>query len=228
MSGGAQLVLDFGHRSALGREDFLVAPSNAEAVAWLDRWPAWPAPALAIYGPEGCGKSHLVQVWRARSCALEFPRADLESWALGERLGVARAAFIDDADRGVDEAALLHLYNMLAERGGHLLVTGREGPARWALQLADLRSRLIAAPAVAVAAPDEALMAALLVKLFADRQLRVNADLVAYVVTRMDRSFEAARRLVAALDQTALAARRRITVPLARAVLEDLERAKQS
>ena len=226
MSGGAQLALDLGHRSAFGREDFLVAPSNAEVVAWLDRWPAWPAPALAIYGPGGCGKSHLVQVWRAQSGALEFPRADLVGWALGERLGAARAAVVEDVDRGVDEAALLHLYNMLAERGGHLLVTGREAPARWVLRLADLRSRLIAAPAVAVAAPDEALMAALLVKLFADRQLRVNADLVAYVVTRMDRSFEAARRLVAALDQTALAARRRITVPLARAVLEDLERAK--
>lgn len=228
MSGGTQLVLDLGHRSAFGREDFLVAASNAEAVAWLDRWPAWPAPALAIYGPGGCGKSHLVQVWRARSGALEFTRADLVGWGLGERLGAARAAFVEDADRGVDEPALLHLYNMLAERGGHLLVTGQEGPARWALRLADLRSRLIAAPAVAVAAPDEALMAALLVKLFADRQLHVSAELVVYLVPRIDRSFEAARRLVAALDQTSLATRRRITVPLARAVLEDLERAKQN
>lgn len=228
MNGGGQLVLDLGHRPAYGREDFLVAPSNAAAVAWLDRWPAWPAPALAIYGPGGCGKSHLAQVWRTRSDALEIARSSLASGALGDRLGAARAAFVEDADRGVDEEALLHLHNMLAERGGHLLVTAREGPARWALRLADLRSRLIAAPAVAVAAPDEALIAALLVKLFADRQLRVNADLVAYLVARMERSFEAARRLVGALDQAALAAHRRVTVPLARAVLAELERAKQS
>ena len=228
MSRGDQLVLDLGHRPAFGREDFLVAPSNAAAVAWLDRWPAWPAPALAIYGPGGCGKSHLAQVWRARSDALEIARASLATGGLGGRLGAARAAFVEDADRGVDEEALLHLHNLLAERGGHLLVTAREGPARWTLRLADLRSRLIAAPAVAVAAPDEALIAALLVKLFADRQLQINADLVAYLVARMERSFEAARLLVGALDQAALAAHRRITVPLARAVLADLERVKQS
>lgn len=228
MTRGEQLALDLGHRPAYGRDDFLVAPCNAEAVAWLDRWPNWPAPALALYGPGGCGKSHLAQVWRARSGALEFTRASLVSGGLGERLAAARGAFVEDADRGVDEEALLHLYNMLAERGGHLLLTAREGPGRWSLRLADLRSRLIAVPAVAVAIPDEALIAAIMVKLFADRQLHVNADLVAYLVTRMERSFEAARRLVAALDQTALAAHRRITVPLARAVLEDLERAKQS
>ncbi len=228
MSGRGQLVLDLGHRPAFGREDFLVAPSNAAAVAWLDRWPAWPTPALAICGPGGCGKSHLAQVWRARSDALEIARSSLASGGLGERLGGARAAFVEDADRGIDEEALLHLHNMLAERGGHLLVTAREAPARWALRLADLRSRLIAAPAVAVAAPDEALIAALLVKLFADRQLQVNADLVAYLVARMERSFEAARRLVGALDHAALAAHRHITVPLARAVLAELERVKQS
>lgn len=228
MSRGDQLVLDLGHRPAYGREDFLVAPSNAAAVAWLDRWPAWPAPALAIYGPGGCGKSHLAQVWRARTDALEIARASLASGGLGERLGAARAAFVEDADRGVDEEALLHLHNMLAERGGHLLMTAREGPARWALRLADLRSRLIAAPAVAVAVPDEALIAALLVKLFADRQLQINADLVAYLVARMERSFEAARLLVGALDRAALAAHRRITVPLARAVLAETERVKQS
>jgi len=227
MSAG-QLVLDLGHRPAHGREDFLVAPSNAAAVAWLDRWPAWPAPALAIHGPSGCGKSHLAQVWRARSAALEIVRSSLSSGALGERLGTARAAFVEDADRGVDEEALLHLHNMLAERGGHLLVTARQGPARWPLRLADLRSRLIAAPTVAVAAPDETLIAALLVKLFADRQLQVSADLVSYLVARMERSFDAARRLVAALDRASLAAQRRITVPLARAVLAELERVTES
>lgn len=220
----AQLALDLGHRPAYGREDFLIAPCNAEAVAWLDRWPAWPAPALTLYGPAGCGKSHLAQVWHSRSAALELLRESLVVAELGARLGAFRAAIVEDADRGIDEQALLHLHNMLAERGGHLLLTGRDPPSRWSLRLADLRSRLVAAPAVAVAAADEMLISALLVKLFADRQLRVGAELIAYLVTRMERSFEAARRLVAALDEAALAAHRPITVPLARTVLEQLAR----
>ena len=224
----AQLALNLGHRPALGREDFLVAPCNAEAVAWLDRWPEWPAPALTLYGPAGCGKSHLAQVWRARSAALMMSREELVAAALGERLGEARAAIVEDVDRGIEEAALLHLYNMLAERKGHLLLTSREAPARLPLKLADLRSRLVAAPAVLLASPDEALIGALLIKLFADRQLRVGAELVSFLVTRMERSFLAARSLVDALDAAALAAHRPITVPLARQVLDRLDLEKDS
>ena len=117
------------------------------------------------------------------------------------------------------EEPLLHLYNLLAERGGHLLVAAREPPARWPIALADLRSRLVACPAVAVAAPDEALIGALLIKLFADRQLQVGEGVVAYLALQLDRSFAAAQDAVAALDTAALAEHRRVTVPLARRVL---------
>jgi chromosomal replication initiation ATPase DnaA len=228
-----QFVFDLAHRPAYGREDFLVAPCNADAVAWLDRWPDWTAPALALYGPAGCGKSHLAQVWRQRSNAIEIGPGALETQRLAERLGDARAAIVEDADaalaaHAIEEEALLHLYNMLSERRGHLLLTARAAPARWSLSLADLRSRLNAAPAIAVALPDQELIAGLLVKLFADRQLRVGSDLIAYLAARMERSFEAARKLVAALDVAALAGRRAITVPLARKVLEEIERAAAS
>jgi chromosomal replication initiation ATPase DnaA len=219
-----QLALDLGHRPAFGREDFLVAPCNAEAVAWIDRWPAWPAPAQALYGPPGCGKSHLVQVWRARADAIPFERAALRSEGLADRLGDARAAFLEDAEAGLgreEEEALLHLYNMLAERGGHLLLTGSDAPARWPLGLRDLASRLRAAPAIAIAPPDEALIGGILVKLFADRQVRVSTELVAYLVARIERSFEAARAMVATLDAQAIAAGRPITIPLARRLLEE-------
>ena len=155
-------------------------------------------------------------------------REELVAAALGERLGEARAAIVEDVDRGIEEAALLHLYNMLAERKGRLLLTSREAPARLPLKLADLRSRLVAAPAVLLASPDEALIGALLIKLFADRQLRVGAELVSFLVTRMERSFLAARSLVDALDAAALAAHRPITVPLARQVLDRLDLEKDS
>ncbi len=215
---GRQFTLDLGQRPAQGREDFLVAPCNETAVAWLDRWPAWPAPALTLYGPAGCGKSHLAEVWRARSGARIVGLAALAD----DDLRQAAATIIEDVDAGLTpalEAPLLHLYNWLAEGGGHLLLTARTPPARWPLGLADLASRLKAAPAVGVALPDEPLIAALLVKLFADRQLRVGEGVIAFLLGRMERSFAAARALVAALDAAALSSRRNITVPLAGAVL---------
>ncbi len=216
-----QLPLELGHRAALGREDYLVSESNREAVAWIDLWPDWPAPGLVVFGSPASGKTHLAEVWRARSGAVRVERDALTSGAVTACIGQARYAVIEDADRGVDEPALLHLYNVLAERRGSLLLTAADAPARWAVRLPDLRSRVAALPAVAIRAPDDDLMQAVLVKLFADRQLRVEPELVAYLATRLDRSFAAAEAAVATLDRAALAARRAPTIPLARDALRD-------
>jgi chromosomal replication initiation ATPase DnaA len=213
-----QLILDLGHRPALEEADFLVTPCNQAAIQWLDRWPHWPAPALTLYGPAGCGKTHLARVFAARSEAPMIEADRLATEAVPQLLGGARACVVDDADRASAEP-LLHLYNLIAERRGGMLLTAREPPARWPGLLLDLRSRLVAAPVVAVAAPDDALLAALMVKLFADRQLAVSEEVVLFLLRHMERSFEAARRLVAELDAAALRDRRGITIPLARAVL---------
>jgi len=222
-----QLILDLGHRSASGEADFLVAPSNAAAVAWIDGWPGWPAPALVLHGPPGCGKSHLAAIWRARAGAPLIAAESLTVEGVPDLLGAAAGAVVDGADRA-EERPLLHLYNFVAERRGHLLLLAEEPPARWSTGLADLRSRLLAAPPVALLPPDDALLGALLVKLFADRQVAVGQEVILFLLSRMERSFDAARRLVEALDRAALAEGRAITVPLARGVMERLAAAQSS
>lgn len=216
----------------MGAEDFLVADSNAAAVAWLDRWPDWPAPALVLHGPPGSGKTHLTQVWRHRSNAVTADAATLADADPLALISARGAVAIDDAEavcggegeKGEGERILFHLYNLAREQGGHLLLTARRPPSRWPILLPDLASRLRAAPAAAVAEPDDGLLGAVLVKLFADRQVRVGVEVVAYLLPRIERSFAAARRVVAALDAASLARRGPITVPLARAVLDELER----
>lgn len=216
---GQQLVFDLPLRTAVGRDDFLVADCNGDAVAWLDRWPDWPGPALCLYGPAGCGKSHLLDIWRSRSHAAGVPAGALNT-ATVPALAAAGAVAVDDADTPGEEAALLHLYNLLRERGGFLLLAARQPPSRWPVRLPDLRSRLNAAPAVGVEPPDDILLAALLHKLFADRQVVVNEDVVGYLVKRMERSFDAAGRLVAAVDAAALAGQQAVTIPLVRRILD--------
>lgn len=217
-----QMPLDLGHRAALGREDFLVAPGNRDAVAWLDLWPNWPAPGLVIYGPEACGKTHLAEVWRARSGACVLAPQEIAGRDAPAILGAGRAAVIERPDRGVDERALFHLFNYLAAEGGSLLLTGEHPPTLWPLRLPDLRSRIAALPAVAVRPPDDALIEAVMVKQFTDRQIRVAPDVIAYLVPRLERSLAEVRAVVAALDTAALAARRPVTVPLARQILHDI------
>lgn len=226
-----QLPLALEPRPALGREDFLVAPCNAVAVGWIDRWPDWESgrglPALALVGPPGSGKTHLAQVWRARSGALALVPRAADPAALAEALGEAVAVLVDDADRlagdPAGERGLFHLYNLLRERDGRLLLTGRAAPARWGIVLPDLRSRLESAAVAELGPPDDALMRALLQKLFADRQLRPGAGVLDYLLARMERSHAAARALVARLDARALAERRALRLPLVRAVLEEEE-----
>ena len=235
MSAPAQLPLDLGHRAALAREDFLVAPSNSLAVAWIDRWPDWPSQALAIYGPAGSGKTHLCQVWRRASGAVEVDvetlRRDEPPAYLGTAEGGVRACVVEDV-AGVLEAEpevarrLLHLYNMMLERGGFLLLSDRAAPARWGCPLADLRSRLAGMQAVALGDPDDSLIRAVLWKHFTDRQLIVGPEVVDYLMTRMERSFAAARGVAAALDRVALARKKPVTVALARGVLQDIESAE--
>ncbi len=212
-----QFTFEFPHRPAFGVEDFLVAASNAAAVAWLDRWPEWPAASCVLHGPPGCGKTHLAHVWQARSRAVLCEPAALTATAVPQ-LAVAGAVVVDGAE-AAPERPLLHLLNLVAEGGGHVLLTAGAPASRWATALPDLRSRLLALPDIAVLAPDDALIGAVLLKLFSDRQLTVGEDVVIFLLHHMERSFAAARRIVAALDRAALVAKRRITVPLAREVL---------
>ncbi|SLN48700.1 HdaA/DnaA family protein [Oceanibacterium hippocampi] len=208
-----QLALALPHRPAFGFEDFLVARCNEAAVGWLDRWPDWPMRALLLVGPAGSGKSHLVRVWAERSGA-PIVAAERYSAAVD-----ARCLVIEDADRGLDEEALFHAFNRLAEQDGSLLLTARAPLAAWPVILPDLRSRLQAAGSVRLDGPDDELLAALLVKQFADRQIDVHVDLISYLVARMERTFSAVGHIVGSLDAAALVEKRPVTVPFARRVL---------
>lgn len=226
MSAEAQLALDLPLRPAMGREDFLVTPCNELAVAWVDRWPDWPAPALALYGPAGCGKSHLAEVWRERSAARRVDADALLASPAEELLMAGKLLILEDLESPLAaspalQEALFHLYNAIKEQDGQMLLTGRQAPARWTCGLADLRSRLGSLPAVAMEPPDEGLMEALLLKLFVDRQLRVTPEVLRYIVARIERSFEAVSHFVARIDKASLARRRSVTIPLLHELLSE-------
>ncbi|MBL8645198.1 MAG: DNA replication protein [Rhodospirillaceae bacterium] len=219
MSSPRQIPLDLGFRPALGREDFFVAPGNTDAVTWIDRWPDWPRPVLALFGPAGCGKSHLAQVFAARSGARVIAAHDVRTEDVGDLVRAVKSVVVEDGDRGVNETALFHLYNALTEAGGWLLLTGRDAPARWNVALPDLRSRLAAVHAARIEAPDDGMIQAVLVKLFADRQITVGPEVIAYLLRNMDRTFAAARAIVDMADRESLAGQRSVTVPLVKDLL---------
>ena len=222
-----QLVLDLPHRQALGAEDFLVSRSNAEAVALVDRWPDWPHSAALVLGPRGAGKSHLAHVWQLRSNATATPASALSEHSIGE-FGTGATLVVENLEGGIaDERILFHLLNLAREAQGSILLTSRLAPSDLSVQLPDLRSRLSATPVVKIEPPDGVLLRAVLVKLFADRQLDVEPHVVAFLAVRMERSLEAATRLVAEADRLALAMQKKVTRPLAQLALDAAARAGQ-
>ena len=217
---GEQLTFDLPVRPALGREDFFVSPANALAVTTLDQPELWPNGKLLLIGPEGAGKTHLAMVFAARTRAQVIEADDLAAADLPE----AAALVIENADTVAGdtaaETALFHLHNHMTGRGGLLLLTAARAPRDWGLTLPDLQSRMEATATATLLPPDDALLGAVLVKLFADRQLQVAPGFIRWLVRRIDRSFATARAVVAALDAAALATKRPINSTLAATLLD--------
>ncbi|MDP2800863.1 MAG: DnaA/Hda family protein [Phreatobacter sp.] len=218
-AGPRQMALDLALPESLSRDDFLAAPCNVTALELVDSWPDWPARVMALVGPPGAGKSHLGAIWADLAGARRLAARDLAGTVPGDALATG-ALLLEDAGPKTSEVALFHLLNSAREEDAFVLMTAREAPVSWGVGLKDLASRLRALPAVALAEPEDGLLRSVLVKLFADRQLVVDAEVVEYLARRMERSLDAARRLVAALDREALETGRRLTRPLAAQVLD--------
>lgn len=211
--GQPPLALGFPRRRAMGREDFIVSPANAEAAALAADPSRWPGGRLALIGPQGSGKSHLAHVLMAETGA-----ARIEAAALSEDdapdLVAAGVVALEDADRPLSpqaERAAFHLLNLAAAEGAAVLLTGCDPPARWSVRLPDLASRLAALPLARLSAPDDALLAAVIAKQLDDRRLAYDPALPEWLARRIERSFAAARAAVERLDARSLAERRNLT-----------------
>lgn len=194
----------------MGRDDFLVAESNAAAVTMIDHWPDWPAHAAIIVGPPGSGKSHLVEVWRQRSKAARVEAAEVRVETAPELLRSGAVA-VEDAAPALDERGLFHLLNLARQQSSSILLTAQARPEQWKIALPDLLSRLKAIPVLEILPPDDALLRGVLVKLFFDRQIAVDEATISFMLTRMPRSLGAARLLVAEIDRRALEERAEVT-----------------
>ena len=218
MNAPLQLALALPHAESFSREDFLVGEPNYSALATIERWPDWPGRALLLIGPEGSGKSHLAGIWAEIAGARRIAARALGETDLPGAFATGTLV-VEDVQGEIEERALFHVLNLMREQEGHVLITARTPPASWRLSLPDLMSRLRNIPVVTLAPPDDTLLRALLVKLFADRQLAVDEALVKYLMTRIERSFAAARAAVATLDREALRLQRPVTRALAAELL---------
>lgn len=218
----SQIPMNFTFRSAVGREDFLVAPANQDAVDWIDKWPEWPGGFLLLKGPKGCGKTHLASVWQTMSDATSIKMDDLDGMSILDMTKISTGAVLcEDVDKRIPETEMFHLFNLLVESNTSMLITAEIPPAYWQLKLPDLASRLGTITVATIDEPDDQLFSALVIKHFSDRQLAVTPDVVQYLLNRIERSFAEIERIVAILDKRALAKKNKISLSLVREVLKE-------
>lgn len=220
--GPRQIPLDIGHTPGHSRDELVVSDANRQAVALIDAWPVWPAPVVVLAGPAGSGKSHLAAIWAEMANAVQLDAAAIEGWV--EDAPLTHAVVIDDADSGLDERGLFHLINAARSTGTPILLTARRFPSAWGVRLPDLASRLKAAATVEILEPDDHLLAAVITKLFADRQVEVEPHVVQFLVRRIERSLATAIDVVERLDRVALEQKTRITRTLAAHTVNALDR----
>ena len=229
---GQQFAFSLADAPHYGVADFLVSPCNEMAFETIRRWPDWQSPILFLSGPNASGKTHLAHIWAAQANASIIPARALTASAVGEWIAEGRAAgalVVEGAQElpETEQAALFHIMNAIREQGGSLLITSNQPASQLPIALRDLASRLVAAPAVMLSPPDETVLKATLMKQFSDRQLRVPDEVLSYLLSRMERSYQAARDWVARLDEASLAEQRRISVPLVRRLLESEQAEKE-
>jgi chromosomal replication initiation ATPase DnaA len=210
-----QLLLALDHATSFARDDFLAGPSNAAALSLIDRWPDWPDRVMALVGPEGSGKTHLASIWAEAAGARVMSAHRLDHGDLPAALATGALVLEDLEPADIDERALFHLLNLAREERACVLITARVQPATVPVTILDLESRLRAVPVVTLAAPDDALLRALIVKLAADRQILLDDMVVNFLVNRIERSFASARAAVARLDEEAMRQHRPVTRALA-------------
>ncbi|WP_341368829.1 DnaA ATPase domain-containing protein [Yoonia sp. BS5-3] len=214
-----QLSFDWPTGVALGPEDFFVSEANEQAYAMINAPQSWPDRKLVVVGPAGSGKSHLTRIFADQKGAQLVAAADLQASFRAD----AASVIVEDMEQLAQSAEepMFHLHNHLRNTGGMLLMTASIPPSRWSIALPDLASRMQATHITRIDSPDDALLSALIMKLFADRQIMPKPDLVTYLVPRIERSFAAAADIVARLDATAFAQNRKINITLARALLDN-------
>ena len=206
-----QLAFDLSVRPAFGRSNFWVTPCNQEAIAWIDKYPAWPMHALLIYGEAGSGKTHLAAIFSEERIEAEDLTEDF--MPSGEKI------VVENLEKIKNETALFHLFNRVHEQGGGLLMTAKQVPH---FQLPDLQSRIGMTPKVEIQMPDENTIMLVCAKMFSDKQAIVEASVLMYIATHIPRSFDMVRKVVNMADELSLAQGRRITIYVVKEAMEKL------
>ena len=216
-----QLILDLRSIPSMGRADYFVSKSNNEIVSWLDKWPKWLIFGLFLSGPSGSGKTHIANLLKQSSNGIVINNADIKKRNIINLIDFD-CVIIEDVDYALSENSLLHLFNFLQENNSKIMLTSKISINKLNLKLPDLKSRLLSLSQVNIGWPDDHLLSRVIIKQFLDKGVKIDIEVVEYLIKRMDRSFKSIENLVTNINYKAMEKSKKITVPFVRELLKEL------
>jgi len=230
-----QFTFNFLPKTYLGEEDFMVTSCNQNAYMAVKMWPNWQHFSLNIFGPKSSGKSHLAHIW-VESIQASLPRPiqipilsshSINMKNLNKITNEHPYLVIEDLDSNINEEAFFHLYNNYNVPGRFILFTSELPPSKLSLKLPDLRSRLNIIPTIEINQPDDEMLTALIAKLFNDRQIIINQEILDYILKYSERSFDYITKLIAEIDEISWIYKRAVSIPIVKEAIENLNHNQQ-
>jgi|TARA_B110000971_G_scaffold77670_1_gene79810 chromosomal replication initiation ATPase DnaA len=214
----SQLIFKFPFKTNYFEEDFYVSESNFEAYKLIESWPKWSSRFINIFGPSGCGKTHLTNIFNKKINSYFIKASDLNNNILSA-MKVKECLIIDEYKNNVEEKLFYSILNQSYLSNQYIIINSLEPIQSLRVELNDLKSRFNSFVNIGIDLPTDELIKVIISKNFSDKQVKIESNLLEYIIKNIDRSYEAIFDLILKLDDFSLSAGRSININLIKKAL---------
>ena len=216
----SQLTFQFPFKTSYYEKDFFVSSNNFAAYRLIESWPSWPGKKINIYGPTGCGKTHLSNILNKKIDTLLIKASDLNNAVLN-RLKLKKCLRVDDYKGNIEENLFYTILNQINQSNQYIVINSLKPVKKSNVKLNDLKSRLESFINLGIDLPTDDLLRVIITKSFSDKQIKVNVKLLEYILKNIDRSYEKIFKFIKDIDIISLSSGKAININLIKKVLKN-------
>mgnify|MGYP001475430018 FL=1 len=216
-----QLIFNFPFKKNYLQQDFYVSENNFSAFKLIESWPKWPSRLVNIFGPTGCGKTHLINILKSKIQSMLILAKDVNAETLTQ-YKIKECLIIDDFDNNIKENILYSIINLAFQDNKYLIISSKVSLKKFEIKLDDLKSRFQSFVETGINLPTDDMIRVILTKNFSDKQIQISEKNIEYILKNIERSYEKINSFSSSIDGLSLAKARPINLQLIKKVLNEL------
>ena len=214
----SQLTFKFPFKITYYESDFYVSSNNFEVYKLIESWPEWTDKKINIYGPKGCGKTHLANILRKKLNSLIIKSSEIEKTNLDD-INKFECLIIDDYNNNIEENFFYSFLNQITQTNKYLVINSQIPIKKTKVKLNDLKSRVDSFIDLGIDLPTDDLLRVIITKSFSDKQIKVNIKLLEFILKNIDRSYEKVFKFIRDIDNESLKLGKPISMKLIKSLL---------